>query len=237
MIYKTAIITGASSGIGRAAALDLAKQGVNLLLCARRIEKLNELKNMCEEYSIECYTYVLDMHDLDCIAEMVNYAGDILGSIDVLINCAGIYPQDGLGNVTAKIWDEVMELNLRNTFFLTQSVFEKMKSQEAGYIIFINSTVALGAKPDVSVYSISKYGLEGAAAAFYEAGKNIGIRVSSVYPGVTNTDTLRGAGMPCLPEQCMLPEDIAQCISFLLNTPPRMVVKDLVPWASAYDKI
>ncbi len=235
MQYKTALITGASSGIGRAAAIALAKEGVELFLCARSKEKLEETKRLCSGST--CTIYPVDLGCAEEITRLVSCARQTMGTIDILLCCAGIYPQDGLEAVTSTLWDEVMTVNLKNTFLLGQEVFAHMKEQSDSYIIFINSTVALGAKPDVTAYSVSKYGLDGVAAAFYEEGKQYGIRVSSIYPGVTDTTTLRHGGMPCAPWQCMQPEDIAACILFLVSSPPRMIVKQLVPWACAYDQI
>lgn len=237
MNYNNAIITGASSGIGRAAAQALAAQGMNLFLCARSLEGLQRTADLCSKYENRYIPYSVDLNIPEGIASVLPAALSALGSIDTLINCAGIYPSDGIDGVTEHLWDKVMDLNLKNTFFLSRDVLTYMKTRKKGYIIYINSTVALGAKPSVSTYSISKYGLAGAAAAMYEEGKPYQIRVSSIYPGVTNTDSLHQNGMPCSPEQCMLPEDIASCISFLLQTPERMIIRDLVPWASAYDKI
>ena len=235
--YKQILITGASSGIGRAIANKLAAPGVHLFLCARTKEKLHDTAEACKKKGAQCTIFPFDISSTASIDSMIDSAVSELGSIDALINCSGIYPQDGIDNITPELWDSVMTVNLRNTFFLSRQVLSLMKRQRSGYIIFINSTVALGAKPSVTAYSVSKYGLSGAAAAMYEDARQYHVRVSSIYPGVTDTDTLRRDGMPCAPEQCMLPEDIAQCAEFLLSTSPRMIIKDIIPWACAYDKI
>ena len=237
MQFQNIIVTGASSGIGRAVAEALAGEHVNLFLCARNAKKLEETAGRCRSRGIRCETFSVDLGQETSTDRILPAALRALGDVDALVSCAGVYPLDGVDQLTPALWDQVMDLNLRSTFFLSRNVLSHLKKKQAGYLIFINSTVALGAKPSVTAYSVSKYALEGAAAALYEDAKQHHVRVSSVYPGVTNTETLRREGMPCAPDQCMLPEDIARCVTFLLNTPPRMVVKDIIPWATAYDQI
>lgn len=237
MEYRGAIVTGAGRGIGRAVALALACEGVATYLCARGQAGLEETARQCRSLGAESIAHAAD---LTKVAELPALAADAearLGGVDILVNCAGLCPNDGIENVTEEEWDAVMNINLKGTFFLTQQVFAHMKERRRGYIVNINSTVTLGAKPSVTVYSASKYGLAGITTALYEEAKQYGIRVSSVYPGVTDTEMLRGQARFCPPELWMKPEDIAYCVMFLLRSPPRMVVKDVVPWACGYDKI
>jgi NAD(P)-dependent dehydrogenase (short-subunit alcohol dehydrogenase family) len=238
MLYKTAIITGAGRrGIGRAVAIALAKEGVNTVVCARNIDALEETASLCRETGAECYPLQVDLRNMDDIQKIVSYSLEKLGSIDILVNNAGVCLPDGVENLDEETWDTVMDTNLKGLFFLSQAVLAHMKERRSGYIVNINSTVALGAKPDVTAYCTSKYGVEGVSTAMYEYAKEYGIRVSSVYPGVTDTEMLRSLDMPTTPDEWMLPDDIADCVLFLVKSSPRMVVKDIVPWAVKYDKI
>lgn len=234
---KTTIVTGAGRGIGKAIALALAKEGCNIVACARNEQHLNALAREVELYGVRCAVVSADLRDLSSINKILA-AIESFGSIDILINNAGVIHNDGIAGVTQAIWDETMDVNLKAPFFLAQAVFERMKpNAEGGYIIQISSTVALGAKPGVTSYSVSKYGVSGMAEALYQEAKQYGVKVSTIYPGVTDTEMLRGQNMPCGPEQWMLPEDIADCVLFLLKTSGRMIVKEIVPWSTKYDRI
>ncbi len=239
MKYKNILVTGAGRGIGRASALALASEGANTVLAARSEDALAETAALCRKLGVKSVPIRADLTDTNAAVSLAGDAVAALGDIDALVNCAGVCPTDGIANVTEREWDEVMATNLKGAFFLCQRLLAHMKPKKRGYIININSTVALGAKPGVAVYSASKYGLAGIAAALYEDAKQYGIRVSSIYPGVTDTEMLRAQAdtMPSTPDQWMLPEDIAYCVLFLLKSSERMVVKDIVPWASKYDQI
>lgn len=234
---KVAIITGASRGIGKAIALALAKEGCNLVVCARNELKLLKLKEEVEFYGIQCEIIASDLRYMDSIKKVLTLAVEKFKNIDILINNAGVIINDGIFGVTEEDWDLTMDVNLKAQFFLSQCTLEEMKKNNEGYIINISSTVALGAKPDVTSYSISKYAIVGLSEALYQEAKKHNVKVSTIYPGVTDTEMLRSQDMPCEPSQWMLPEDIAECVLFLLKTSNRMVIKDIVPWSTGYDQI
>lgn len=239
MTYKNALVTGAGRGIGRAIALALAKEGVNTVVCARSLDALEKTAELCRAHGVKSVALKADLSSAAAVRDAADAAIEALGGIDILVNCAGVCPTDGIENVTEEEWDTVMDTNFKGVFFLSQRILAHMKEKGDGYIVNINSTVALGAKPGVAVYSASKYGLEGITAALYQDAKRHGIRVSSIYPGVTDTEMLRAQAdtMPSPPEHWMKPEDIAYCVMFLVKSSPRMVVRDIVPWAQKYDEI
>ncbi len=234
---RTAIVSGASRGIGREIALSLAKEGCNLVVCARSAEKLAALKQEAEGYGVRCEAVAVDLRSMDSIRAVIRTAVETFGSVDILVNNAGVIVNDGILGVTEQDWDMTMDVNLKAQFFLAQGALKHMKEKGEGYIINISSTVALGAKPGVTSYSVSKYGVMGMSEALYQEAKGYGIKVSTIYPGVTDTEMLRGQDMPCGPEQWMLPSDISDCVLFLLKSSSRMVVRDIVPWATGYDQI
>lgn len=234
---KTAIVSGASRGIGREISLALAKQGCNLVVCARSLDKLTALKHEAEEYGVRCEAIAADLRNMEDIRRVIETAAAAFATVDILINNAGVIINDGILGVTEADWDATMDTNLKAQFFLAQGALRHMKEQGEGYIINISSTVALGAKPGVTSYSISKYGVTGMSEALYQEAKRYGVKVSTIYPGVTDTEMLRGQNMPCGPEQWMLPSDIADCALFLLKSSSRMIVRDIVPWSTGYDQI
>ncbi len=235
---KTAIVTGAGRGIGKGITLALAKEGCNIVAGARSRDSLNALKSEVEAAGTQCVAIPVDLRSMDAVATLLSAAEKAFGSLDILINNAGVIYSDGISGVTEAQWDETMDVNLKAQFFLAQGALERMKANaEGGYIINISSTVALGAKPGVTSYSVSKYGVMGMSEALYQEAKLHGVKVSTIYPGVTDTEMLRGQDMPCGPNQWMLPEDIADCAMFLLRTSSRMVIRDIVPWSTGYDQI
>ena len=235
---KTAVITGANRGIGKGIALALAQEGCNLVAAARDEQRLNELKAQTEAFGVRCETAAIDLRRMSDIRALLDSAAKAFGTIDILINNAGVIYNDGIAGVTEEQWDATMDVNLKAQFFLAQGALAHMKNNlDGGYIINISSTVALGAKPGVTSYSVSKYGVMGMSEALYQEAKNHGVKVSTIYPGVTDTEMLRSQDMPCGPAQWMLPKDIADCALFLLKTSSRMVIKDIVPWSTGYDQI
>ncbi len=236
--YKTAIITGASRGIGKGIALALAKEGCNIVAAARDEQRLNELKAQAQAFGVRCETAAVDLRRMSDIHKLLGMAEKAFGTVDVLINNAGVIFNDGVAGVTEEQWGATMDVNLKAQFFLAQGALAYMKNNPGGgYIINISSTVAFGAKPGVTSYSVSKYGVMGMSEALYQEAKSFGVKVSTIYPGVTDTEMLRSQDMPCGPSQWMLPEDIADCALFLLKSSSRMIVKDIVPWSTGYDKI
>jgi len=234
---KTALITGAGRGIGRQIAIDLAKEGVNLVLCSRTEKELAETAKACDAYGVSCAVCAADLSRMQGICKLVQTAGEAFGGVDILVNNAGVIKSDGIDGVSEEDWDLTMAVNVKAPFFLSQKLLPYMREKREGYIINICSTVALGAKPEVTSYSVSKYGMVGEAEALYKDCGEYGVKVSSIYPGVTDTEMLRSQDMPCGPDQWMQPEDISYCVLFLLKSSSRMVVKDVVPWSVGYDKI
>lgn len=234
---RVAIVTGASRGIGKEIALALANEGCSLVVCSRNSEQLFKLKAETESFGVQCEAVSTDLRQLDNIKKVVEIAVEKFSKIDILINNAGVITKDGIFGVTEEDWDLLMDINLKAQFFLSQCSLKEMIKNKEGYIINISSTVAFGAKPEVTSYSISKGAIVGLSEALYQEAKKHNVKVSTVYPGVTDTEMLRSQDMPCDSSQWMLPEDIAECVLFLLKTNKRMVIKDIVPWSTGYDQI
>lgn len=234
---KTAIITGGGRGIGKAIALDIAKGGCNIVVSSRSKEELKEVVKEAESFGVKALGVDLDLSDEHNINNLVEETVQRFGSVDILINNAGIIIPKPFLEVTVEEWDITMNINLRSAFILSQKVLSVMKGKRSGYIINISSTVALGVPSQLAAYGASKCGIAGLSQALYEVGKEYGIKVSTVYPGITDTKMVRDINPPTNPEEWMLPEDISYCVMFLLKQSERMIVKDIVPWATGYDKI
>ncbi len=234
---KVAIITGAGRGIGRSIAMDLAKEGCNLVVTSR---SQAELVSLVEEATVSGANGIglpLDLCLEENIDKLVNQTVAKFGVIDILINNHGVlYPEPFL-EATVEHWDHTMSTNLRSVFLLSQKALRLMKERHSGYIINISSVQALGVQPHVAAYGASKCGMVGLSQALYEAAKEYGVKVSTVYPGITDTKMVRDLHPPTKPEQWMLPEDISYCVLFLLKQSSRMIVKEVIPWSVGYDRI
>lgn len=234
---KTAIVTGGGRGIGKAIALDLAKEGCNIVVSSRSKEELDDVVKEAENYGIKAFGLQLDLSVAENVSKLVSKTIEHLGTVDVLINNAGvIFPKTFL-EVTLEEWDFSMNINLKSAFLLSQKALSIMKEKKSGYIINISSTVALGVPPNLAAYGASKCGMVGLSQALYETAKEYGVKVSTIYPGITDTKMVRDINPPTNPKQWMLPEDISSCVIFLLKQSDRMIVKDIVPWSTGYDKI
>ncbi|HWR22133.1 MAG TPA: SDR family oxidoreductase, partial [Feifaniaceae bacterium] len=229
---KTAIVTGAGRGIGKAVALALGREGMNVVAASRTLKEVERTARELIELGVKSVAVRADISVMEDIDRLADTAMETFGGIDVLVNNAGVLMADGIENLNQRDWDLTMAVNVRGTAFLSRAVMERMKQNDESYVVNICSTAALGAKPEVTSYSVSKYGVTGLTEALYKYGKAHNIRVSAVFPGVTDTEMLQSADMPCTPDMLMKPEDIAYCVLFLLKSPRRMVVKEIVPWAT-----
>ena len=234
---KTAIVTGAGRGIGRDISLRLAEEGCNLALVSRTGKQLEKVKEEIECINSKAIIFPGDISEKDSISKIIEETMEHFNSIDILINNAAVlFPSDFM-EITEEEWDKTMNINLKSAFLLSQKILKIMVKRKFGYIINISSTAALEVPPGIAAYGISKLAMVGLTQAMYEVGKDFGVKVSAIYPGMTDTEMLRGFSPPVDPEKWMRPEDISDCVIFLLKQSDRMVIKDIIPWARRHDKI
>lgn len=234
---KVVIITGSGRGIGRETGCALAKEGCKVVLVSRTVKELEKTKKEIIDSGGEAIYVAADLSKKEDIEKIVQKTLKEYGQIDILINNAGVLIPCPFQEITEELWDTMMNINLKGTFFLSQKVLEIMKNQKSGYIINISSTAALYVPPNIAVYGISKLALVGLSQAMYEIGKEYDVKVSTIYPGMTDTKMLRNLNNDVDPKKWMIPEDITNCILFLLKQSSRIVVKELTPWASMHDQI
>jgi 3-oxoacyl-[acyl-carrier protein] reductase len=234
---KSAIVTGAGRGIGKDIALRLAGEGCSIVAVSRTATELEETVDGIIRSGGKAISVTADLSNKDEIDKVVCQAIEHFQKIDILINNAAILFSSPFLKVSEEQWDMTMNINLKAAFLLSQQVLEIMEKQKSGYIINISSTAALDVPPGIAAYGISKLGMAGLTQALYETAKKSGVKVSIIYPGMTDTQMLRGLNPPVDPEKWMLPEDISDCVMFLLKLSKRVIVKELTPWAVKYDRI
>lgn len=191
---KTAIVTGASSGIGRATAILLAKNGVQVIGIGRNEKELSSLRDEVNEFKGVIKTQLADIRETSQVERLINEIVHNFHQIDVLINAAGIIANGSIENTTLDDWDKMMNINLRSVFHLMQVCIPHLEKTK-GNIVNVSSITGIRAFPNVISYCVSKAGVDQLTrcAALELAPK--GIRVNAVNPGVTETKLHRRAGM------------------------------------------
>ncbi|OEY72152.1 SDR family NAD(P)-dependent oxidoreductase [Salegentibacter salarius] len=238
---KTAFITGATSGIGKATASALAREGINLILCGRREERLAELKKELSK-RVAVYTLCFDVRDKEVVFEKINSLPEKFQKIDILINNAGnahgLNPiQDG--NIDD--WDAMLDINVKGLLYVSKAIFPLMISQGTGHIINIGSTAGKEVYPNGNVYCASKYAVDALNQAMRIDLNKHGIRVGAVNPGLTQTEfsEVRFKGDTEKAKsvyegfQALRPEDIADIIRFVVTRPYHVNIADLVVMPTA----
>jgi 3-oxoacyl-[acyl-carrier protein] reductase len=225
MNTRTALVTGASRGIGRACAVALAAAGHRVILGARSIDKLEEAAAAIRATGAEAFVIELDMASSESIATAFNKASKEFGRIDILINNAGI-TKDGLSmRMKHEDWHLVLETNLSGAFYACQQVFPAMMRERWGRIVNISSVVGETGNPGQANYVASKAGLIGLTKSLAQEVGSRNITVNAVAPGFIETDMTHDLGADL--KQKLLDrtplrrfgkaEDIASAVTFLAS--------------------
>jgi len=234
---KVAVVTGASRGIGRTIAEKLAAKGCSVVLAARSRPELRAAETAIRAAGGKALSIAIDLTRPGAPPSVIDQAVAAFGTVDILVNNAAVLHTTPLLEVSEKEWDAVMSLNVKAPFLLSQAALRIMKERRSGYIVNISSTAALQVPQHLTTYGTSKKALIGLSEALYATAKEWGVKVSVIYPGMTDTEMLRSVGVTVPEEFWMKSEDIAACVLFLLEQSDRVVVRDLVPWASRHDQI
>ncbi len=225
MPTKTAFITGASRGIGRACALALAQSGTRVALAARDMAKLEEVAAEVRTAGTEAYVVAIDMASADSIKEALASTVKDFGRIDILVNNAGM-TRDGLAlRMKLDDWDAVLRTNLTGAFLAIQNVMQGMMKERWGRIINIASVVGEAGNPGQANYVASKAGLIGLTKSLAQEIASRNITVNAVTPGFIETDMTavltdeqKGKMLEHIPlKRFGKPEDIAAAVRFLAS--------------------
>lgn len=232
---RRAIITGASSGIGKATALAFAKAGIHVALVSRSQEKLEAIKRAAAEVGVEAKTYMLDLAKIEEVkAEIAAIATDF-GSIDILVNNAGMGYTNSLNETSLSEWQQVLDLNLTSIFQCILGILPGMRDRAHGTIINVASIAAQTPFPGWGAYNVSKAGLVALSKTLAVEEKANGIRVVTISPGAVNTslwdtDTVQAD----LNRSAMLtPEIVALSILHAALLPKQAVVEEMTLMPSA----
>jgi short-subunit dehydrogenase len=184
---QRALITGASSGIGKETALAFAKAGINLVLIGRDRQKLATVAEMAADLGVSAQVYPLDLAAIGEVAPSIAKIVQESGPIDILVNNAGMGYTNPLADTPLKDWQRVIDLNLTSVFQCVQGILPAMRQQGGGTIINISSIAADNFFPDWGAYSVSKAGLVAFSRLLAIEERANGIRVTIITPGAVNT--------------------------------------------------
>jgi NADP-dependent 3-hydroxy acid dehydrogenase YdfG len=240
---KTALITGASSGIGKAAAVALAKQNFRLILCGRREDRLADLMQKLSHYT-EVTTLAFDVRDRNAVANAIASLPETFKNIDILVNNAG--NAHGLSPIESgdiDDWDAMIDGNVKGLLYVSKAVIPGMVERRSGQIINIGSIAGKEVYTNGNVYCASKFAVDALSQGIRMDLNQYGIRVGAINPGMVETefsevrfkgDTERAANV-YKGLQPLKPEDIADAIVYMVNCPAHVNIADLtiLPTAQA----
>jgi 3-oxoacyl-[acyl-carrier protein] reductase len=224
---KTALVTGASRGIGFAIARKLGLMGAKVAICARDARKLDDAAGRLRDDGVEVLAATADVASAAEIASLVTKAEKSLGSIEILVNNAGIGYFGPVQDADEKNWDSVLDTNLKSVFLLSKAVAPGMIERRSGHIINIGSLAGKNAFKNGSIYCASKWGLMGLTECMAEDLREYGIRVSVICPGSVATEF----GSPASkknPQKMLQPDDIAHAVEMLVTQATQSFISEVL---------
>ena len=230
---KTAVITGAGSGVGRATAVALAAQGWSVALVGRREDALLETAGLAGEHGVPVFACPCDIGDAAAVAGMGAQVLGEFGEVEVLVNAAGTNaPKRALEVLSPEDYHAMMNANLNGAYYCVQAFLPGMRARGSGTIVNVISDAGKAASPKAGpAYVMSKFGLAGLTQSINAEERGRGVRAIGLFPGDIDTPLLRKR--PVMPDEAALakmmrPEDVAECITFCINLPAHVIVEEMI---------
>ncbi len=223
---RIALVTGGGQGIGRAIVLALADKGVIPVIADINGQNASEVVDQVKAMGIESMYITVDLSDVNAIADMVGQIVGRYGRIDILVNNAGVLHSTAIEDLTEEEWDQILNINLKSVFFISQQVYKHMKQNRFGRIINISSMAGrMGGYANGLAYSASKAGVLGLTMGFARRVAEYNITVNAVAPGTTESEILKlftPEQVEALKSQIPLkrlgsPEKIGELVAFLAS--------------------
>jgi hypothetical protein len=233
---KTVLITGATSGIGRATARLLAHKNYRIILCGRRIDRLQELEKELSQVT-EVHSLHFDVRNQKLLLERIKSLPEIFSQIDILINNAGnAHGMDTIQDGSTEDWDAMIDINIKGLLYVTKAVLPQMLERKSGHIINIGSTAAKEVYPKGNVYCATKHAVDAINQGMRMDLNGTGIRVGAIHPGMVETEfsEVRFKGDSERANDVykgfkpLQAEDIADIIHFVISRPYHVNIADLL---------
>ena len=230
---KTAVITGAGSGVGRATAVALASQGWSVALVGRREGVLLETAGIAGEHGGKVLVCPCDIGDSAAVAAMGKRVLAEFGEVEVLVNAAGTNaPKRALEVLSLDDYNDMMNANLNGAYYCVQAFLPGMRARGSGTIVNVISDAGKAASPKAGpAYVMSKFGLAGLTQSINAEERGRGVRGIAIFPGDIDTPLLQKR--PVVPDaaslaKMMRPEDVADCCVFAINMPAHVIIEEMV---------
>ncbi|MBK1987330.1 SDR family oxidoreductase [Sphaerospermopsis aphanizomenoides BCCUSP55] len=232
---QRALITGASSGIGKATALAFAKAGIDVALVSRSEDKLEAVAATAKETGVEAQAFFVDLADLSQVQAKIQAIAHEFGAIDILVNNAGMGYTANLSETPLADWQQVMDLNLTSVFQCMMGILPMMRQRGSGTIINVASIAAKQAFAGWGAYCVSKAGLLALSQTLALEEKSHGIRVISICPGSVNTEIwdTETVHVNFDRSKMLTPEIVAQTILYTALLPQQAVIEELTLMSNA----
>ncbi len=235
---NVAIVTGASSGIGEATALLLARAGATVVLAARRAERLEALASRIEQSGGTALAVTTDVTDSMSTQGMARKARDAFGRIDILVNNAGVMPLSPISKLKVEEWDRMIDVNIKGVLHCIAATLPSMLEQGSGHIINVSSVAARRPFPSGTIYSATKFAVRAISQGLrLELSPTEKIRVTDIEPGVVTTEltqhitdreTADGFKANWGDKRALDSEDVAETILFVLSQPDHVNVNEIL---------
>lgn len=235
-MQKTALVTGASSGIGKATAMALAKEGMNLILCGRREDALKELQKQLQK-SVKTYILLFDVRDKESVTKELESLPQDFQQIDILVNNAGnAHGLDPIQQGSLEDWDAMIDINIKGLLYVSRVIIPRMVERGRGHVINIGSIAGKEVYPNGNVYSATKHAVDALNKSMRIDLVGQGIRVGAINPGLVETgfsdvrfkgDAERAKSV-YKGYQPLKAEDIADIIRFVVTRPYHVNIADLL---------
>ncbi|GIZ08711.1 3-ketoacyl-ACP reductase [Flavobacterium sp. UMI-01] len=230
---KNALITGAGKGIGKAIAVALAKEGVNVILLARTQADVDAVANEITQYGVKSLALTADVASVESVNAAIAKAFSEFNTIDILINNAGIAAFGNFMQMEITDWERIIQVNLMGTYYVTRAVLPNMIERKTGDIINISSTAGLAGNALTSAYSASKFAVLGLTDSLMQEVRKHNIRVTALTPSTVATDMAKDLNLTDgNPEKVMQSEDIAELIVAQLKLNRRVFIKNSSIWST-----
>ena len=235
---KTALITGSTSGIGKAIALRLAKENYSLILTGRRSERLEELKKQIElEYEVKVLTLCFDVRVCEQVEKALRTLPDEWKTIDILINNAGLAAGfDPIYSASLSDWEQMIDTNIKGLLYVTRTVSPGMVARRSGHIVNLGSIAGKMVYPNGSVYCATKHAVKALNEGMRMDLLPYGIRVTEICPGAVETEfsLVCFKGDRQRADQVyegftpLVAEDVAEAIFYAISQPPHINLQDIL---------